>query len=770
MIGPGQIETLGKHRPTVRTVQIVDSSPGFWATGELREIRRTILEQLDLLTDCDASAIWLLADDTLHLTASCGLPEAATADSPAINLKKHPGLQRLIRDGQPIVIQDAALAGPFARMTRFDNLRACIAAPMVYQSRAIGVLSMLKKEPGSYARKDARSAMALATQAAMLIEKARLYDETHRRALQLEAAGQVSQKVNSILEIDGLFSEVVRLIQEQFGYDSVNLFQVDGRSNVIVLRECSGHAGESLKNRGLRLKIGVDGITGWVAHTGRPLLCNDVSREPRYHPHELLPETQAELAVPLRVGDVVVGVLDVQSTQLHAFHVEDVTALQILADQVAIAIENANLFQRIRRQYEIMQALHEISLDITSQLERERGLEAILHQAAHLLQAQSSTLGIYDRQAKVVRKVAIYNVPPEVRGIELRLGEGVAGQVVATGAPLIVNDYRAWPGRSLRVPEGLLTAVMGVPLRWQGQVIGVLNVLDQGDRRPFTEDDVQVLSLFADLASIALKNAELYTQVREASEQLEQKVERRTKELARAREELVQKAKELQRLLRITVQVQEEERTRIARDLHDGSNQLITATLYEIQAAQESLLGGRREGALEKLETAKELLRKIEYENRRIISGLRPSALDLQGLVPALRWLANTFQEQYPITCSLRVSGSPLRLSPDAETATYRIVQESLNNVAAHAQAQRIQIQVDFEPARLQVVVEDDGVGFDEESALRSPSGQMGLIGMRERAQSIGGHLKIQSVPGQGSLVTLTLPLQNAAALEAGDG
>jgi signal transduction histidine kinase len=262
----------------------------------------------------------------------------------------------------------------------------------------------------------------------------------------------------------------------------------------------------------------------------------------------------------------------------------------------------------------------------------------------------------------------------------------------------------------------------------------------------------------------------LYAQVRQAGEQLEQKVERRTGELIQAREELARKAGELQRLLRITVQVQEEERTRIARDLHDGSNQLITATLFEIQAAQESLLGGRRDAALEKLETAKEVLRAIEAENRRIIAGVRPAILDAQGLVAALKWHASTFQEQHAIACTLRVSGKPVRLSPEAETAIYRIAQESLNNVAAHAQAHRVQIQAEFGLEGLRVNVEDDGVGFDDESGLRTMSGQMGLIGMRERAQSIGGHLQIQSVPGQGTRVALTVPLRSGVTLEASGG
>ncbi|MFN8454849.1 MAG: GAF domain-containing sensor histidine kinase [Anaerolineae bacterium] len=543
-----------------------------------------------------------------------------------------------------------------------------------------------------------------------------------RRALQLETASQVSQKVTAILDVDELLAQVVRLIQDQFGYYHVHLFLVDGHSHELVLRQCSGPAHEPLLAHGPRLKIGEQGLTGWVAQTGQFVLCNDVAQESRYYPHELLPQTRSELALPLRIGNVVVGVLDVQSKQRDAFQPDDVVALQILGDQIAIAIENANLFQETRRQFEAMQALHGLSLELTSRLESQRVLEAILEQATQLLNAQGSALCILYPGEDKLENIAVHNLPLEFQGVTLRPGEGVAGQVVATGQPLIVNDYPHWQQRSLHFRASPFDAVIGVPLRWQGQVIGALTVLDQGERRPFTGEDTRLLSLFADLASIALKNAELYAQVVQLSQQLEQKVEQRTNELVKAQDELAQKAEQLQRLLTVTLQIQEEERARIARDLHDGSNQLITGTLFEIQAAQQCILGRRGENAAEKLETAKSLLRQIDAENRRLIAGLRPSILDAQGVAPALKWYAANLQERYNLTCFVQVGGRPVRLPSEAEIAVYRILQESLNNVVRHARAHNIHIRVDFKPNRLRIVVEDDGIGFDWPSAMTGVS------------------------------------------------
>lgn len=580
-----------------------------------------------------------------------------------------------------------------------------------------------------------------------------------RRALQLETASHIGQKITAMLETDALLAEVVELIRDSFGYDHVCLFLAEDQADQVVLRACSGLVAEPLRAKGLRLKIGDEGIIGWVAQAGQPVLCNDVAQDPRYLPHELLPETRAELAIPLKLGQTVAGVLDVQSARRDAFGEDDVTALQVLGGQVAVALENARLFQAVRRQVEVMRVLHSISLDITSQADGDQVLATILEQATALLNARGSSISVYDAEAGLVRRIAVHNLSSRYRGMALQVGEGAAGQVVATGQPVIVNDYEHWPWRSPSFEGSPYNAILSVPLHWEGQVFGALCVLDSSQRRRFTDEDVGTLSLFADLASIGLKSAELYAQVIHLNRDLEYKIERRSRELLGVREELARKAEQLQWVLAATVRIQEEERTRIARDLHDGSNQLITAALYEIQAGQESVLGQRWEVALEKLKTAKQLLRQIEAENRCIIFGLRPPILDTQGLVPALKWQADAHQQQYETPCEFEISGRPVRLAPEVEATIYRILQETLNNVAAHARARHVWVWVKFGAERLRVVVKDDGLGFDYPAAVGDGSGQMGLIGMEERAQSIGGWLEVQSIPNHGTRVTLEVPL-----------
>jgi len=732
--------------------------PSFQLPADLQEILQLILTQLEIHVDCDASMLMLIVDETLFVAASRVFSRPAEFEGLCFNLDKVPRLRHMILQDQSILSPEILLTEPFEGATDFIRMRSCVKAPLLYRDRLVGTLILMKEEPDYYSEEEIRLTMSFAVQAAMAIENNRLFEETQRRAMQLETASQVSKRVTAILEIDDLLSEVVRLIMERFGFYHVHLFLVDGRSNEIVLRACSGNVDKLLGTEGLRLKIGGQSITGWVAGTGQFLLCNDVSKEPRYHPHELLPETWSELAIPLQVSDVVLGVLDVQSKRKAAFQEDDITALQILADQTAIAIENAHLFQETRRQYDAMRALHTISLDITSRLENVEAMSVILEKAAYLLKAEGGTLAIYDPEVEQVQIAAVYNAPFEYQGKTVEPGDAVVGKVLLTKKPIIINDYRHWSGPSSIFHASLYNAILSVPLRWHDRVLGVLSVLDNDEQRIFSDEDAQLLSLFADLASISLKNAEFHTAEMEFTHQLEQKVAQRTLELTRAQQALADKAEQLQRLLTTTVNIQEEERARIARDLHDGVNQLITGTLFEIQAAQQSLLATHNDIALQRLEAAKELLRLINSENRNIITGLRPMILDTQGLLPALREYIVSYQKRNQITCTMTIFGQSFRFFHEAETAVYRIIQESLNNVVAHAKASQVNIRIRFKPSGLRIVVEDNGIGFDYKTVESTTRGHMGLVGIRERALSIGGQVEIRTKPGEGVQVVLDIP------------
>ncbi|HID87361.1 MAG TPA: GAF domain-containing protein, partial [Anaerolineae bacterium] len=227
------------------------------------------------------------------------------------------------------------------------------------------------------------------------------------------------------------------------------------------------------------------------------------------------------LGVPMMMGDRLVGVICVQAYRSHAYGEEEQLLLSTIADQVAVAVENARLYEETKRHAEEMTALHETMLDITAQLEMRRLLDAIIARASDLLGATGGLVFLHDPAREELVAVTCHNLERDYTGLTFEVGEGVAGRVFQTGEPLIIDDYRTWVGKSPQVDDAYARSVMGVPLRWQERVIGVLDIVDNVRAGAFDEQDLQLLMLFADQAAIAIENARLFEETRWRARQLQ---------------------------------------------------------------------------------------------------------------------------------------------------------------------------------------------------------------------------------------------------------
>jgi signal transduction histidine kinase len=252
---------------------------------------------------------------------------------------------------------------------------------------------------------------------------------------------------------------------------------------------------------------------------------------------------------------------------------------------------------------------------------------------------------------------------------------------------------------------------------------------------------------------IDLRTGDEIGQLGETFNQMSASLSHTIAELTQAKEEIAQKSRELQQVLVRTHEITEEDRQRIALDIHDGVVQMVIGASYEVQAAA-SAVTSHRPTAQKHLETARRLLDQTVTEMRRIVFDLHPTYLDSLGLFPALEKYAQSFQESSGIVCTATLQGEPVLLPDETKVAVYRIVQEALNNVRKHSGATAAELQVAFAPGRLTVTVQDNGTGFATEAA-NATSGHLGLVSMAERAQSIGGHMDITSAPGQGTRLVL---------------
>ena len=337
-----------------------------------------------------------------------------------------------------------------------------------------------------------------------------------RRAVQLQTIGEVGRRLSSILNLDELLSYVVSAIQRNFGYYHVDIFLVD--QGYVVFRTSSNPAtGRLWEKRNLRYKTGQDGLIGWVAKTGRTILANDISKEPRYLPDELLQETQAELTVPIRMNEWTIGVLDVQSNLPNAFNRDDVFVLETLASQLAIAIENARLYAEAKRRAERMAVLHRIDLLTTSTLDLDEVLNLIHEQTCRVMKPDTFYIALYDEQDDKI-SFEIFMEKGEYFGKFSRRSKemGLTGWIIRTKNPLLIGNLaEECPPVNPRVvgePPSRLS-YLGVPIVCREKVTGVISV-QSFEPYTFGVEDQRFLTAIANQAGIAIENARLYKEAR----------------------------------------------------------------------------------------------------------------------------------------------------------------------------------------------------------------------------------------------------------------
>jgi signal transduction histidine kinase len=219
-------------------------------------------------------------------------------------------------------------------------------------------------------------------------------------------------------------------------------------------------------------------------------------------------------------------------------------------------------------------------------------------------------------------------------------------------------------------------------------------------------------------------------------------------------------AEERSQLLAHTFEIQDAERQRLARDLHDEIGQSFTSLMVQLRVLEEA---ATLEAARAQAKELRNLSGQVYDQIRSLARGLHPTVLDDLGLAEALRRLAEDFEATHGTTVALDVSGlPPERLDRKVETAAYRVVQESLTNCAKHAQATQIEIAVAHKPGQLSVTIADNGRGFDVSKVMRGPhTATFGLTNMRERALLLKGSLAVRSRSGRGTSVELRIPLRD---------
>ena len=493
-------------------------SEAFSSTTDVRETYGTLTKRMAELIGCQQCFIATYDEEAREIQAQppgYGVPDELV-QSYRYEVDAPSG-----RDFWNFRLQGALLVNDMAEMPDFfsqwvEGFRHfnVLIIPMLVEGSHTGLVIAANKS-GGFAEDDSKLLSIFANQAAVIIENARLYQEELRRSLQRKTIAEVGRIIAAILDVDTLLSRVVDLIGQNFGYYFVHVFEVDPDGGYAVFGAGTGEVGRVLKEQEVRLRIGEEGIVGSVAESGQSLIVNDVSEEARYYFHPALAETRSELAVPIVLGRKIIGVLDVQSEQLNAFDESDQATLETLADVLAVAIENARLYEEEWRRGVELSVLLDTAQALVSSLDLEQVLETIARQAKALTQADGSRIYLLERDEETLKAVVVLeDYAEEIMATSVRVGEGITGLVAASGVPEIVNRAERDP-RVVQIPgtPEEPQCLICVPLAVKGEVIGVMTLSREGDKE-FKPSDLRLLTSLASQAATAIENARLYEETK----------------------------------------------------------------------------------------------------------------------------------------------------------------------------------------------------------------------------------------------------------------
>jgi two-component system, NarL family, sensor histidine kinase DevS len=466
------------------------------------------------------------------------------------------------------------------------------------------------------------------------------------------------------------------------------------------------------------------GILGVLIKDDEPLRLHRISDDPRsvgFPPNH--PPMNTFLGVPIHLRGVAYGNLYLtEKAGGEDFAAEDQELVELLASQAAVAVENARLYEAATGWSKQLESLNEVGNALATETDLDRLLDLVARRLRELLGARLVTV-LLPAGAGELRFAAVAGEGGEelLRQTITRAGSK-SGRVLERGRSERVDSVLDDPDVDHEATR-LIGARSGlwVPLLVRGRAIGVLAAHDKlgGDVR-FADGDVRLAETFATRAALAV----------DLSERIAQDS------------------------LRRVVETQELERRRLARELHDETGQALASILLGLKALDERTDDAAARTSIEEL---RELVVATLQDVRRLAVELRPSALDDFGLVAALERLAESFAEQSGISVDFQAALADERLPDEAETALYRIVQESLTNVVKHARARRVSILLTRTNGAVKAVIEDDGRGFDPE---RATDGGFGLVGMRERLALLGGRLEIESARDAGTTVAAEVPVR----------
>jgi GAF domain-containing protein len=424
----------------------------------------------------------------------------------------------LIRTNEPLMLVEDTMRRATAMGAKIAGkpAQSWMGVPLMAQGEAIGAIIVqdLEKEH-AFDDDDLQFVRAVASQVSSTIYNIRVLEESRRLALQFETAAEIARDITSSLDLDELLKKATDLIRSRFEFDHAAVFLKDVSGEFAVIREATGEAGAQMKRSGHKLGVGSKSVVGFVAGNGEVLVVNDTARDAIYYANPLLQETRSEAAIPLKIGDRIVGVLDVQSKKAYGFSGDNLLILQNLADQLAIAVVNSELFAETQEHLAQHRLLHHITTTAASGTTLDEALQSAVNGLQVTLGGDRVAILLADREKRVLQVRAVVGFADDVFDLRINVGSGITGWAAAHRRSLRVNNVQEDP-RYIAASANSRSE-MAVPLIYRSELLGVLNV-ESEQLSAYTETDEELLGTLGGSLAAIIANARLLEQIRAQAE------------------------------------------------------------------------------------------------------------------------------------------------------------------------------------------------------------------------------------------------------------
>jgi GAF domain-containing protein len=421
--------------------------------------------------------------------------------------------------GLAILANDVTQEPRYRAVDLLEETRSELSVPLIAEGRIVGVLDIQSDRLNAFTQDDLATMQTVATQVAVAIHEARLYDRERKRAAQLAAVSDVGRKVVSILHLDQMLDQVVDLVSERFAFPHVHVFTIDAARNEVVYR--AGTSRADAVSSELRFAVDGPGIVPWVARTGEPLVVDDVASDSRYRNQPSIGSVRSELAIPLRFGKQILGVFDLQSEEQSAFDKDDLAVLEALADQIAVAVRNATLFSTQQEETWVSTVLLQVAEAVGEQTSLDDVIGAIVRIVPLLVGVNRCTIFLLDKETGEFFTEDIYSTGRDddsgLKGLRLNPSRvPLLKRLLEDPSPLMVNDDQL----EALIPQELARSfqvrhLASFPLLARAEVMGFMAVEFTDAVWPVSGRPLAIVTGVANQAATAIENAQLYAALQE---------------------------------------------------------------------------------------------------------------------------------------------------------------------------------------------------------------------------------------------------------------